>query len=374
MNNNRVRKKINKIYLTSASTKRNRFSRVIPENEQLESSPKLYMDWPESVSKPFVGLVKSEAKAEKHACWPKFERFLKVNNIEHAEYHINRSDFIKEGKKYDIIVWRIETSYAKQWEAADKIEVIQNYLGKMILPTVESLWAGEDKVREQYLFEINNLPAIRTFISHSKDEVMNYINHCAYPFISKDRISDCSRGVHLVQSRRQAKALCDKIFSFGKKTNESYVQQKDYVIFQEFVPNYGFDLRIIMVGDSCFGYYRYPKNGDYRASGSGVVEKKKLPEEVLVLAKKVRECLPKSYLLAVDFIQDKRDDNYYIIETSNFIGIETCEQLVISGIPGRYIEKDGTFTFEPGRFWLQELMMQELMKDWIANYFEKQNS
>ncbi len=62
MNNNRVRKK-NIISLTSTSSKRNRFSRVIPENEQLESSPKLYMDWPENVSKPFVGLVKSEAKA-----------------------------------------------------------------------------------------------------------------------------------------------------------------------------------------------------------------------------------------------------------------------------------------------------------------------
>ena len=37
----------------------------------------------------------------------------------------------------------------------------------------------------------------------------------------------------------------------------------------------GFDLRVIIVGDSYFGYYRYPRKDDYRASGSGIVEKKK---------------------------------------------------------------------------------------------------
>ena len=36
------------------------------------------------------------------------------------------------------------------------------------------------------------------------------------------------------------------------------------------------------------------------------------------------------------------------------------------------ISKSGEFSFEPGRFWLQELMMQELMKDWIAKYTEKE--
>ena len=340
--------------------------RVIPENEQLENPPKLYMDWPDNVSKPFVGLVKNEAKLKNNANWPKFERFLKVNNIPYEEYEINKSDFIKEGKKYDIVVWRTETSYAKHWEAADKVEIIQNHLGKMILPTCESLWMDEDKVREQYLFEINNLPAIKTFISHSKDEVMHYIEDCEYPFISKDKTCAGSDGVHLIKNKRQAKALCNKIFSSGQKTNESYAKQKDYVCFQEFVPNYGFDLRIIMIGNSYFGYYRYPNKGDYKASGSGIIEKKLLPQDVMELAKKARECLPKSYLLAVDFLQDKRDENYYIIETSIFIGIESCEQLMINGVPGRYIEKDGVFIFEPGRFWLQELMMQELMKEWIV--------
>lgn len=76
--------------------------------------------------------------------------------------------------------------------------------------------------------------------------------------------------------------------------------------------------------------------------------------------------LPKSYLLAVDFLHDGSDNQYYIIETSIFISVESSEQLVIKGnVPGRYIEQDCVFHFDSGRFWIQELMLKELMLDWI---------
>ncbi len=337
---------------------------IILENEGLESAPLLHFEWPLSVPKPIVGLVKSQRG--NNAYWPKFERFLKVNNIPYKELDIKASSFISECKNLDIIVWRTLSSYSEQWEAADKVEFIQDYLGKLILPPRQALWMDEDKIRGQWLLELNQLPVINTFISYSEEETKNYIESCQYPFISKDKTCSSSQGVHLIKNKRQARNLLRKVFYKGFKISNSYVKQKNYVFFQDFVPNKGFDLRVIMIGNSYFGYYRYPKEGDYRASGSGIVTKKDIPLEVLLLAKKVRECLPKTYSLAVDFLQDTRDDKYYIIEMSIFIFLESCEQLVSKGLAGRYIEQDGTFTFEPGRFWLQELMMQELMKDWIA--------
>lgn len=337
---------------------------IMPENERLDSAPLLYLDWPLSVPKPFVALVKSQRGNS--AYWPKFERFLMANDIPYKELDIKASSFISECQKFDVIVWRTLSTYVDQWEAADKVEFIQDYLGKLILPPKQALWLDEDKIRAQWLLELNQLPVINTFISYSKEETEGYIESCQYPFISKEKTCSRSEGVHLIKNKSQAKKLVKQVFSDGLKLNNSYVKQKDYVYFQEFVPNKGFDLRVIMVGDSYFGYYRYPKDGDYRASGSGIVTKKDIPLEVLLLAKKVRECLPKSYLSAVDFLQDTRDDKYYVIETSSFISIESCEQLVVEGVVGRYVEQDGIFTFEPGRFWVEELMMQELMKDWIA--------
>ena len=341
---------------------------AIKENEQLDSAPNVYMNWPKDIKKPFVGIVKSEASAGNNASAPKFERFLKANDIPYAEYDVNRSDFIEQAKKFDAIVWRIETTYKKQWEAADKLEILDRYLKKMVLPSSEALWVDEDKLRAQYVFEINNFPMIKTFSSHSQEEVMEYIENCKYPIISKDKICASGHGVYMIKNKAQAKEICDQVFSTGLKTNEDYILQKDYVYFQEFVPNYGFDLRIVMIGNYYFGYYRYPVEGGFKASGSGIVEKKEIPVEAMLLAKKIRESLPKSNSLAVDLIMDTRDDKYYIVETSIFVGIETSEQLMVDGVAGRYIEKDDTFTFEPGRFWLQELMLEDLMKDWIYKH------
>ncbi len=336
---------------------------IIEENERLDSAPPLVMEWPSRVKKPYVGLVKSETG--NNAYWPKFERFLKHNDIKYDYFNVKESSFIREANKFDVIVWRTPSSYSEQWEAADKIEFIQNFLGKATLPNKESLWYYEDKIREQWLFEYYDLPCIKSFISHSRDETKKFLIGATYPFISKDKTSSSSEGVQFVKNRSQANKMCRHIFSNGLKLFESYIRQKGYVLFQEAVPNKGFDLRVIIVGNSYFGYYRYPKKDDYRASGSGIVEKKEIPKEVLRIAKRTKECLPKAYLLAVDFLQDSRDNEYYIIEASIFIGIESCEQLVVDGTPGRYVEHNGEFIFEEGRFWLQELMMEELMKDWI---------
>ncbi len=337
---------------------------VTPENKKLDSATPVKILWPPDVRKPRVGLVKSEKGC--NAYWPKFERFLKTNDINYSYFDIKSSDFILEIKKYDVIIWRTPPEYADQWEAADKIEFMEEYLNKIVMPPRQSLWMYEDKVRMQWLLQINNLPVIKTFISFSKEETKNYIETCHYPFLSKDKTSSSSNGVFLVKNKRQARKLWRKIFFRGLKLENSYVKQKDYVFFQEYVPNKGFDLRVIMIGDSYFGYYRYPSKKDFRASGSGIVIKESIPKKVLNLAKKTRECLPKSYLLAVDFLQDTRDDKFYIIEISIFTQVLSSENLVVDGIPGRYIEQNGDFVFEPGRFWIQELMMKELMKDWIA--------
>ncbi|HPT77505.1 MAG TPA: hypothetical protein PK830_00140 [Candidatus Atribacteria bacterium] len=344
---------------------------VLEENERLECAPPVIMDWPADVRKPRVGLVKSEF--DKYAYWPKFERFLINNEIPYEFYDVYKSTFADDADRFDIIVWRTISPYYGQWEAKDKIEFMQDFLHKHTLPPREALWFYEDKVREQWLFEYYKLPCIKTFISHSREEVEAYIENAKYPFISKDKTCSGSNGVIIVKDKHQARKMCRLIFTRGLKLHESYIRQKNYVLFQELVPNKGFDLRVIIIGNSYFGYYRYPQKGDFKASGSGIVVKKEIPVEVLRLAARVRDCLPKSYLLAVDFLQDTRDDKYYIIESSIFISVETCEQLVIDNLPGRYVEQNGEFIFEPGRFWLQELMMQELMNDWILEMKRKNN-
>jgi len=47
---------------------------------------------------------------------------------------------------------------------------------------------------------------------------------------------------------------------------------KNYVYFQEFLPGNAFDTRVTVIGDRAFGYRRFNRENDFRASGSGLVD------------------------------------------------------------------------------------------------------
>lgn len=147
----------------------------IVEAEKLESAQPIIMNWPKSIKKPYVGLVKSEEGP--YAYWPKFERFLINNNIPYDFIDIKCSDFINKVNEFDIIVWRTPSTYSDQWESKSKIEFIHNIMGKMTLPNKESLWYYEDKTRQQWLFDYFKLPSIKTFISYSKEETLEFIKN-----------------------------------------------------------------------------------------------------------------------------------------------------------------------------------------------------
>jgi len=329
----------------------------------LESADKIIFDWPAKLKKPLVGLVQESFK--KYAYWPKYQRFLVNNAIPFEYYDVHRSDFAECSKKYDLIVWHTGSSPCDVAEARSKIEFLEKGLGKICLPMAAELWFYEDKARQHWLFEKNQLPTIKTFVSYSKTEALQYIETCSYPIVSKELTNASSNGVRLLKNPRAAKNFCIEAFGPGLKTTFSYLRQKDYVYFQEFVPNFGYDLRVKMVANNYFGYYRYPPTGDFRASGSGDIRKEPIPEEALVLAQKTKASLPHSRFLAVDMLRDRRDNRFYIIEASTFTQVQTSEQLKVDGIPGRYQFENGAFNFSPGRFWVQELVLQELMNEWV---------
>jgi len=48
-----------------------------------------------------------------------------------------------------------------------------------------------------------------------------------------------------------------------------FPNERGYVFFQEFVPNNGFDLKIVVIGDKLSFVARNARKGDFRASGGG---------------------------------------------------------------------------------------------------------
>jgi hypothetical protein len=79
--------------------------------------------------------------------------------------------------------------------------------------------------------------------------------------------------------------------------------ENGYIYFQDFIPDNGFDTRLVIIGDRCFGFIRYNRKNDFRASGSGDIAygKEFINEEMIKIAFNVATKL-NSQSIAFDFL------------------------------------------------------------------------
>ena len=58
----------------------------------------------------------------------------------------------------------------------------------------------------------------------------------------------------------------------GESFPRRFELQRDYLLVQEFLPGNGFDTRITVIGNRAFGFRRFNRPDDFRASGSGRID------------------------------------------------------------------------------------------------------
>lgn len=319
-------------------------------------------------AKPKVGIVIDgivyKNYVYKNASWLCYERFLRNNNISYDFYDIYSNDWLENSKSFDIIVWHPESTPKDIYIAESKIYVLEKILKKDCFPSFHEIWQYEDKNRASYLYQIVNIPHVPTDTTNSKKEALQILKKKNFPIILKSYIGSGSSGVIKINNYRNGKRIINKIFStWGYKTVFPYFRLKDTVLIQDFIDDLAYDLRIMIVGEKAFGYYRYPQRGDYRASGSGLIEKKEIPIDAIKLAISIKNKL-NSRLLGVDMIYSPKKGKHFIIETSLFNRIDTAEQLMINGVPGYYDISTPNIEFKTGRFWIHELLIQLLVHEW----------
>jgi glutathione synthase/RimK-type ligase-like ATP-grasp enzyme len=337
---------------------------IYEEKDNLNSAQTILLDPEIKVgdNNLYVGLVRDSGRTPYYT---KFERFFRNNKISYNYFDIHLSSWIKNAQKYDVIVWRPRPSPWALEEARDKIYFLERCLSKLVYPSFAEIMFYENKILQYYILKNHGFPVIETFVSYDYDEVSDWIQKAQYPFVSKINIGSASQGVTLVKNKKQARRLVENIFRMGGKTYWAFLKQKNYACFQKYMENRGFDLRVTVIDENnIFGYFRKIPKGDFRASGMDLIIKKELPKEPIKTALDITKRLNFTNL-SVDFLQSSKNGEFYIIEASNYIKIETDEQLKVNGIPGkyRYFKETDSLTFEEGKYWIQELFLKR--------YFEK---
>ena len=328
--------------------------------------------------KPVVGIVYPEELIPGYV-FPKasaylYERYCETNGIEYHNYDIHASDWLDKAENLDVIFWHVDSTPAALYEAQSKIYVLDKILKKICFPSYHEIWQYEDKCRAHYLYQAYNLPCIPTISSNSKEESVKLSETIKYPVIVKTRTGAGSFGVKKIANKAQLKRYINQVFSQkGKYTLYPYERQKDYILLQEFIDDASYDLRVMLVGDKAYGYYRYPNKGDYRASGGGNEDHiRPTPIDVLKEAINVREALG-SRVLGVDFLYSEKYKKHLIIEASLFNEIDPPSiETMLGGVSGFYdISDPNNIHYEEGAFWFPELVAELIIKQWIIQNTQK---
>jgi glutathione synthase/RimK-type ligase-like ATP-grasp enzyme len=329
---------------------------VIDDRDRLSEADVLLIDWPAEIKKPMVGIVQDYGRFPR---WTKYCRFLEANSIPYEFYPIQDHDWLERSKKFDVILGVPSNELFRLEELRTKYYLLETYLGKFCYPSMREAYLYEDKILEASFSEIYGFPYIETHVSFDKQDALRLIEKMDYPFVSKISPSSGSVGVQLIQSKAQARSIVNQAFSNnGRITHVVYARQKNFVYFQKFLPNDGYDIRIIMAGNRAFGYYRGTPKNDFRASGMHLEEKRSLPEDGLKLVRRMYKTL-KFPQLVVDMLHGL-DGKYYINEFSPVCQQETPMQLMVDGVPGAYVfDDDDHFHFEPGKQWVHDLVLKE---------------
>ena len=252
-----------------------------------------------------------------------------------------------------------------------------------VYPSLTELLMYENKRMQSLWMRARDIPHPDTHVYYDKNAALNFINNSGYPIVAKSNIGAAGSGVRILKSKGQAQKYIKLAFSkngvsrrygpnfrqrnklkryFGallrpslfiekfNSYNKSYEdRQKWFVIFQEYIPH-DFEWRVVRIGESYFAHKKL-KSGD-KASGS---KNKEYLNPPLRLLDFVREICEKNNLRsqAVDIFETP-DGRLLVNELQTIFGQSDPYQMLVNGMPGRYIHDGNAWLFEEGDFTTNE--------------------
>lgn len=283
----------------------------------------------------------------------KWIEYCKKNNIDYKLIDVYANDVMDQLKDCDAFMWHYDHLSKKDHQVAKRLLTAVEHAGKVCFPSIYENWHYDDKVGQKYLLEAIDAPLIPSFVFYDESAALEWVSKTSFPKVFKLTGGAGSSNVKLIKNQHEANKIIRRSFGKGhsifdqrkyifeegfskyrknkslislfksfyrlfKPLNKEWVNHiaKDYVYFQEFMSANDFDSRIIVVNQNkVFGYKRFNRKGDFRASGSGNFEHytpANTDERILKIALDVSQKLNMNSI-AFDFVYDK-DNQPLIIE------------------------------------------------------------
>ncbi len=320
----------------------------------------------------------------------RYETILAHNHIPFVRIDPSRPDFWTTVRTLDLLVFHWSQWDIHRQPAHDLLPVIDKELQIKCFPNWNTCWHYDDKVKQYCLLKAREFPIVESFVFWDKHAAINWLEGAELPTIFKLRCGAASSNVIKVSSREHGRRLINRMFGRGIcpdyffDSNNVRVRQfnlgfelrriagrawrlikgldtrlhwrieKNYVLFQKFLPDNVFDTRVTVIGERAFGFRRFVRANDFRASGSGSIDY----DIHAIDMRCVRIALDISremgyQSMAYDFLINE-DNAPQFCEISY-----TYDSDAIYRCPGYW---DSKLTFHEGNYWPEYLQLQDVLE------------
>ncbi len=272
----------------------------------------------------------------------KWIEYCILNKVPYKLVDCYRSDIVEQIKNCDGLMWHWAHYDHKAVLFARQLIYSLEKMGKKVFPNAHTSWHYDDKVGQKYLLEAVAAPLVPSYVFYDKREALDWAKKTTYPKVFKLRGGAGSQNVQIVLNLLAANKLINKafgggfnafnrryflterlgqfrrdktvtsFFNIGKglgrlfiptKQEKYFSRERNYIYFQEFIPENNFDIRINVIGNRAFGFKRMVRQGDFRASGSGklIHDPNQIPIDCLQIALDLSVRI-QSQSIAFDFV------------------------------------------------------------------------
>lgn len=306
--------------------------------------------------------------------------YCQQNNIEYVTIDLLRGDTINFVRDFDILLWHFgQYNYTEMLEARSILYSAQK-MGLKVFPDFNESWHFDDKIAEMYALQSVNAPIPESKVFYDMNTFEQWMaSNPALPVVGKLRTGSGSHNVKLLKSKSALRDYAKRMFGKGYdpapsllyKTTSNVRSSHDwktfkakakripeflrvlssakkfpnecgYVYLQEFVPNDGYDMKVVVVGDKLSGFYRPVRTHDFRASGGGefLYDKKMFTDDIIKSAFSVAKALGVQ-CIGFDYVVNKNTGKGLIVEMS--YGFSHTAVLGMGG----YFDKNGVWYDKP---------------------------
>ncbi len=217
--------------------------------------------------------------------------------------NVYHPDILEQLRGCDGFMWRWIHLGGMFQIAQRLLPVLERELQLAVYPDRDTCWHYDDKVAQAFLLPAVGIPMPKTWVWFDWPAAREWLHTAPYPLVLKLAGGASSANVRLVRSAEEAGMWLDRLFGLGVGNLEppprpwslrrrlraaaksllvgqplTEAQQhpwplhRNYVLFQEFLPGNDWDTRVMAIGNRVFGFRRFNRPNDFRASGSHLMD------------------------------------------------------------------------------------------------------